>query len=481
MILRPLFVASLWVTTAISVLPATALAQEALSKNTVQTRPHDFVALSKRLSPAVVNISTAQTIEIDTGNRAFPKGSPLEKFNDFFGDSGDQNRIARSLGSGFVIDKSGYIVTNNHVIEGADEIEVAFPNGSTYEAKLIGRDPSTDIALLKIEAGKDIPFVSFAGTDSARVGEWVIAIGNPLGYSSSVAAGIVSARHRQMSMTNYDDFIQTDVAINKGNSGGPLFNMDGDVVGVNTAIVSPTGYSVGLSFSIPADLASSVVDQLREYGETRRGFLGVRVQKVNKSIAKSYKLKEPYGALVRSVNEDSPAEKAGLKRGDLITALGGVKLENSGKLARIIAEAEIDAPLKVDFIRRKKRKSLDVVIERLEEKVAKQGGDKAKDDNKAVTGRVMGITVEEISEKLRARMRLDDEVKGVRITKVSLKSIAQGKLRKGDIIMEVAQEQVEDTEDFTKKMKAAAESEDAILILVNRGGGPRFYSLEPEA
>ncbi len=479
MILRPFLTALAISGFALS--PAAALAQQAPSKNTVQTRPHDFVALSKRLSPAVVNISTAQTIEINKGNKAFPKGSPLEKFNDFFGDGGDENRIARSLGSGFVIDKSGYIVTNNHVIEGADEIEVAFPNGSTYEAKLIGRDPSTDIALLKIEAGEDIPFVSFAGEDSAKVGEWVIAIGNPLGYSSSVAAGIVSARHRQMSMTNYDDFIQTDVAINKGNSGGPLFDMDGNVVGVNTAIVSPTGYSVGLSFSIPADLASSVVDQLREYGETRRGFLGVRVQKVNKSIAKAYKLKEPYGALIRSVNADSPAEKAGLKRGDLITALGGVKLENSGRLARIIAEAEIDAPLKVDFIRRKKRKSLDVVIERLEEKVEKQGGDKPKTDDKAVTGSVMGITVEEISDKLRARMRLDDEVKGVRITKVSLKSIAQGKLRKGDIIMEVAQEQVEGTEDFSKKMNAAAKSEEAILILVNRGGVPVFYSLEPEA
>ena len=260
MILRPLF-------TAFAFSVFTVLATPSLSS--AQERPRDFVELSERLSPAVVNISTAQTIEIDNGNRAFPKGSPLEKFNDFFGDGGDKNRIARSLGSGFVIDKSGYIVTNNHVIEGADEIEVAFPNGTTFEAKLVGRDPSTDIALLKIEAGEDIPFVNFAGADSAKVGEWVIAIGNPLGYSSSVAAGIVSARHRQMSMTNYDDFIQTDVAINKGNSGGPLFNMDGDVVGVNTAIVSPTGYSVGLSFSIPADLASSVVDQLRAFGETR--------------------------------------------------------------------------------------------------------------------------------------------------------------------------------------------------------------------
>jgi len=472
MILRMFFAISLL---AMATLPMAGFTQDRLTD-----RPRDFVELSKRLSPAVVNISTAQTIEI-TANRAFPKGSPLEKFNDFFGDGGDQNRIARSLGSGFVIDKAGYIVTNNHVIEGADEIEVAFPNGDSYEATLIGRDPSTDIALLKIEAGRDIPFVSFADANSAKVGEWVIAIGNPLGYSSSVAVGIVSARHRQMSMTNYDDFIQTDVAINKGNSGGPLFNMDGDVVGVNTAIVSPTGYSVGLSFSIPSDLASSVVDQLREYGETRRGFLGVRVQPVTKAIAKSYKLKIAHGALIRSVNEGSPAEKAGLKRGDLITALGGVKLEKSGKLARIIAEAKIDAPLKIDYIRRKKRKTVEVMIERLEEKVEKQGGKKSSDDDASATVSAMGITVEELTEKARSRMGLDDDIRGVRVTKISFRSRAQGKLRKGDIIMEVAQEQVENPADFIEKMKTAQENEDAILLLINRNGSPVFYSLEPDA
>ncbi len=472
MILRAIFSMSLL---AVFALPVTGLSQDRMAD-----RPRDFVELSERLSPAVVNISTAQTIEI-SANRAFPKGSPLEKFNDFFGDGGDQNRIARSLGSGFVINKDGYIVTNNHVIEGADEIEVAFPNGDTYDAKLVGRDPSTDIALLKIEAGKDIPFVDFAGRDSAKVGEWVLAIGNPLGYSSSVAVGIVSARHRQMSMTNYDDFIQTDVAINKGNSGGPLFNMDGDVIGVNTAIVSPTGFSVGLSFSIPADLASSVVDQLREFGETRRGFLGVRVQPVTKAIAKSYKLKEPHGALVRFVTDDSPADKAGLKRGDLITALGGVRLENSGKLARIIAEAKIDASLKIDYIRRKKRKTVEVMIERLEEKVEKQGDRKSSDNLASTTGSAMGITVEDLTEKMRSRMGLDDDVTGVRVTKIGLKSLAQGKLHKGDIIMEVAQEQVDDTADFIAKMKSAEENEDAILLLINRSGGPVFYSLEPEA
>ncbi len=436
--------------------------------------PQDFVSLVERLGPAVVNISTAQTIEIDAKSQ-FKKGSPLEKFNDFFG-GGEANRIARALGSGFVIDKDGYIVTNNHVIEGADEIEVAFPNGESYEAKLIGRDSATDLALLKIKAGKELPFVSFAGPDSAKVGEWVIAIGNPLGYSSSVAAGIVSARHRQMSMTSYDDFIQTDVAINKGNSGGPLFNMRGEVVGVNTAIVSPTGFSVGLSFSIPSDLAASVVRQLRENGEVRRGFLGVHVQKVSPGIAKSYKLDKPYGALIRTVTKDSPAGKAGLKRGDLITALGGQPLKNAAQLARIIAEAKIDAPLEVEFIRKKKKKKVTVTIERL--KTDKKDKEKNKSQNPLATGnRVMGISVEPIDDKLRAKLRLEEDVQGVRVADVNVRSPASGKLRKGDILIEINQEPIEGMADFMDKMRAAQKTGDPILVLLLRGGSPVFYSL----
>lgn len=443
------------------------------------TTPIGFAELSKKLSPAVVNISTAQNIEIKA--QKYAKGSPLERFNDFF-NGGAENRIARSLGSGFVISKTGFIVTNNHVIEGADSIEVAFPNGDTYDATLIGRDPSTDIAVLKIDAGKDIPFVNFAAADSAEVGDWVIAIGNPLGYSSSVAAGIVSARNRNISMTNYDDFIQTDVAINKGNSGGPLFNMDGDVVGVNTAIVSPTGFSVGLSFSIPSDLAQSVVEQLREYGETRRGFLGVRVQPVTKDMAAAYKLKDTYGALVRSVTEDGPAAKAGLQRGDLITSLGGKRLENSTKLARIVAEAEIDAPLKVEFVRKarftKQRKSVDVIVERLEEKVKKIDLTKPEEKNVTVSGNAQGITVEEVSDKLHSRYGLEDDEVGVLITKVDVNSNASGKLRKGDVILEVAQEGVEGPEDFATKMKKAAEESEQIVLLVLRKGVPQFYSVK---
>ena len=467
---------SLFLALALSVSSAAFVTHSAVAHET----PDGFVELTKKLAPAVVNISTAQTIEIKA--QKFEKGSPLERFNDIFG-GGDENRVARSLGSGFVIDKSGYIVTNNHVIEGADSIEVAFPNGESFDAVLIGRDPSTDIALLKIDAGKDMPFVSFADDASVEVGEWVIAIGNPLGYSSSVAAGIVSANHRQMSMTNYDDFIQTDVAINKGNSGGPLFDMDGNVIGVNTAIVSPTGYSVGLSFSVPAGLASSVVDQLKEYGETRRGFLGVRVQEVTKGMAKAYKLKEAHGALITAVTKESPAYKAGLKQGDLITSLGGVKLTDSGKLARLIAEAEIDANLKVDYVRKKskKHKTVNVMIERLKEKVKKPDAGKSGTKNVSVSGNAQGITVEEMTEKMRARYRLDDDVIGVRVTKVSVKSDSSGKLRKGDIILEVAQEPIESPEDFTKKMKAAAEQDEPIILLISRGGVPRFYSVEPSS
>ncbi|NNC36837.1 MAG: Do family serine endopeptidase [Acidimicrobiales bacterium] len=475
MIVRNLVLASTFLLSASALPPVLAVAHEA---------PSGFVELAERLGPAVVNISTAQNVEISEDLPAFPKGSPLERFNDFFG-GGDQNRISKSLGSGFVIDKDGFIVTNNHVIEGADSIEVAFPNGDSYEAELIGRDPSTDIAVLKIDAGKDMPYVNFAGADSAKVGEWVIAIGNPLGYSSSVAAGIVSARNRNISMGKYDDFIQTDVAINKGNSGGPLFNMEGDVVGVNTAIVSPTGFSVGLSFSIPADLAASVVDQLREYGETRRGFLGVSVQEVDRDKAKVFGLKQPYGALINSVTKDGPAEKAGLKRGDLITAIAGKKLEKSDKLFRIIAEAKIDAPLKIEYVRKSRFRSVtrtaNVIIEQLEEKVRKNTKNGSKADEGLIVSKAQGIHVEALTQKLRSKYRLDDDVTGVRITSLDRNSAAAGKLRKGDIILEVAQESVENPEQFAEKMKAATESDVPIIILVLRNGVPYFYTINATA
>jgi len=443
--------------------------------------PDGFTELAKRLSPSVVNISTAQTIEIDTSEALpFAEGSPLERFNDFFGGRNDRDgRVSKSLGSGFMIDREGHIVTNNHVIEGADLIEVSFPNGDTYEAELVGRDPATDIAVLKIDANADIPSVPWGNSDTAEVGEWVIAIGNPFGYSGSVAAGIISARNRDITSGNYDDFIQTDVAINKGNSGGPLFNMDGEVIGVNTAILSPTGGSVGISFSVPAELARSIAAQLIEHGETRRGYLGVRPQRVDNALARSYGLKTAQGALVKSVVADSPADKGGLQLGDLIVSLGGKPLESSRLLSRRIAEAKIDAPLEIEIIRKKKRKTLTVTIERLKEQVT----DEEKIRREVASGNaersVAGISVEALSEDVRDRYRIGDETKGVRVVKVGKRASASGKILKGDIIEEVGFERISTPAEFEDVMKAAAGLDEPVTLLINRNGNYIFYALNP--
>jgi len=441
--------------------------------------PDGFSELAERLSPAVVNISTAQTIDITEDIPAFPEGSPLERFNDFFGggQGGQGGSVSKSLGSGFVIDPEGYIVTNNHVIEDADIIEVTFPNGTSYTATLLGRDPSTDIALLKIESKDPFPAVKFADADAGKVGEWVMAIGNPFGYSGSVAAGIISARNRNISHGSYDDFIQTDVAINKGNSGGPLFNMAGDVVGVNTAILSPTGYSVGISFSVPADLAQSVVTQLREFGETRRGRLGVSVNPLTDALAKNLKLKSSKGVIVTRVQADSPASKAGLKRNDVIIKVGTEDLTSQRRLFRIIAEAPIGQPLKFTYIRKGKTRSTNAVIERLKEKVTKEEQAK-RDAETANADRVaMGISVEALTEAVRRKYRIKSEVKGVRVVMVNARSEAAGKLARGDIIEEINFEPIENPEAFERTIMDAKDAGSTITILVNQRGNYKFYAL----
>jgi len=443
--------------------------------------PDGFTELAKRLSPSVVNISTAQTIEVDTSEaKPFDEGSPLERFNDFFGGRNDRDgRVSKSLGSGFLIDDDGHIVTNNHVIEDADLIEVSFPNGDTYEASLVGRDPATDIAVLKIETGADIPAVPWGNSDTAEVGEWVIAIGNPFGYSGSVAAGIISARNRNISSGNYDDFIQTDVAINRGNSGGPLFNMEGEVIGVNTAILSPTGGSVGISFSVPSELAQSIAEQLIEFGETRRGYLGVRPQEVSNDNARSYGLKKAQGAIVKSVVADSPADKGGLERGDLILSIDGRDLEASRLLSRRIAEAEIGKTIEIEIIRRRKRKTLEVTIERLKEQVT----DEEKIRREVAEGNaersVAGISVEALSKDVRERNRVDDDVKGVRVVKVGKFAAASGKILKGDIIEEVGFERISTPAEFEEAMQKAAELDEPVALVINRGGNYIFFALNP--
>jgi len=441
--------------------------------------PDGFTELTKRLSPSVVNISTAQTIQIDTDNvPAFPEGSPLERFNDFFGRGNDRDgRVSKSLGSGFVIDAIGHVVTNNHVIEDADVIEVTFPSGDSYEAELIGRDPATDIAVLKIDTGNDLPFVSFGNSDTAEVGEWVIAIGNPFGYSGSVAAGIISARNRDISHGSYDDFIQTDVAINQGNSGGPLFDMNGDVIGVNTAILSPTGYSVGISFSVPSELAETVVNQLIEFGETRRGYLGVRPQEVSPTLARSYGLDNTYGALVTSIVKDSPAEKAGLEKGDLITAVAGERLENSRLLSRRIAEAEIGEALEISYIRKRRTRTASVTVERLEEQVTKEEKERRAEEENNAERSVNGIYVESLSDETRAKYRIDDRIEGVRVAKVDRYAEASGKILVGDIIEEVGFEPVDSPKAFEEAIEAGKEFEAPVTFLINRGGTYIFYAL----
>ena len=440
--------------------------------------PENFTALTKRLSPSVVNISTAQTVEISEDDTpAFEEGSPLERFNDFFGRRGRDGRVSKALGSGFLIDTDGHIVTNNHVIEGADLIEVSFPNGDTYEAELIGRDPATDIAVLRIEADDDIPFVTFGDSDSAEVGEWVIAIGNPFGYAGSVAAGIISARNRNISMGSYDDFIQTDVAINQGNSGGPLFNMDGEVIGVNTAILSPSGGSVGISFSIPADLAQSITEQLIEYGETRRGSMGIRVQPVSNDLARAYGLDEAKGAVIRAVIADSPADKGGLQRGDLILRVGERDIDDTRVLFRAVAEAPIDEAVEIAFIRKRKRMTRTVTIERLEEAVTDEENLRREVEAGNAERTVGGLSVEALTDDVRRSKRIDPTVQGVRVVKVGKRSRASGKILTGDIIEEVAFEPVKTPAEFEAAMTEALESGEPVQLLINRGGDYIFYAL----
>lgn len=440
--------------------------------------PDGFTELTKQLSPAVVNISTAQNIEVSDEVPYYPEGSPLEGFNDFFNQDNNSGRVSKSLGSGFVIDPAGYIVTNNHVIEGADVIEVIFPNSETYEAELLGRDPSTDIALLKITRSEPFPHVDFGDSNGIEVGEWVMAIGNPFGYGGSVSAGIVSARNRSINMGNYDDFIQTDVAINKGNSGGPLFNMEGEVVGVNTAIISPTGGSVGISFSIPSDLANSVVKQLRTHGETRRASIGIRVQEVDRTLAKSLDLDEPKGAIVTNVVDDKPADKGGLKVGDLILKVGGVDVPSNRALFRIIAETEIGESVSITVQRKGAEKVLSVIPERLKEKVTAENLKGDKPDPEMANMDVIGISIEALSDEVRRTHRVKSETKGVRVLSVSSMSPVAGKLQEGDIVEQVNFEDVTSPKEFEDAVNSAMESDQTVTLLVNRRGNYVFYSFE---
>lgn len=442
--------------------------------------PESFADLADQISPSVVNITTSALIAAPTdGMPMVPEGSPFEDFfDDFNTPNGRGPQRSEALGSGFVISEDGYIVTNNHVIEGADEIMIEFFSGKKLPAKLVGTDPKTDIAVLKVEATEPLPFVTFGNSDLMRVGDWVMAMGNPLGQGFSVSAGIVSARGRELNPGAYDDYLQTDAAINRGNSGGPLFNMDGQVIGVNTAILSPNGGSIGIGFSMASNVVSKVVDQLKEFGETRRGWLGVRIQDMTQEIAESMGLADAAGALVTDV-PDGPAKEAGITAGDVITRFDGQPVNDAGDLTRRVADAPIGEAVPVIVLRDGRTETLQVTLGRREDAEATTMPASAPAPEAPREMETLGLTLAPLDDDMRSRLGLDASVDGLMITAVDPASEAYTKgLREGDLITEAGQQRVvrlQDLEDMIAEANAAGRK--SLLLLIRRGGDPRFVAL----
>ncbi len=454
-----------------------------------RTAPDSFADLADRLLPSVVNISSTQVVEGRQGQIApqLPPGSPLEDlFRDFFNqqqNQGQQPRRATSLGSGFIVSKDGYVVTNNHVIEDASEINVVLQDDTSLTAKVIGRDRRTDIAVLKVEPG-DIKLTpaKFGDVKKLRVGDWVVAIGNPFGLGGTVTAGIVSARGRDIQSGPYDDYIQTDASINRGNSGGPLFNLQGEVVGVNTAIFSPSGGSVGIGFAVPASTAEPIIKQLIKRGAVQRGWLGVQIQRVTPEIAESLGLESDMGALVSRVLPDGPAEKAELKQGDVILAFNNRAVETMRQLPRIVAETEVGATVPVEVWRDTKKVTLKVNIAELEDDAAQVAARNPNSGGKSAKPQELdelGLTLSGITDNLKKRFELKEDAKGVVVTEVKgAGPSAEKGLRPGDLIVEVSQEEVADPGDVARKVKEAAEAgRKSVLLLVEGQQGLRFVAI----
>ena len=443
-------------------------------------RPESFADQVERLSPAVVNISTT-TIVNGGPNMDMPQvppGSPFEDFFKNFGDN-DRKRRASSLGSGFIIDDAGIVVTNFHVIENAEEITVTLADETVFTAEVLGQDQKTDIAVLKIDPGDTkLTAVPFGDSDSLRVGDWVLAIGNPFGLGGTVTAGIVSARGRDIGNGPYDDFIQTDASINRGNSGGPLFNVEGEVIGINTAIFSQTGGSVGIGFAISSNLAKRVTTQLAEYGTTRRGWLGVFIQEVTPDIAESLGLDEAMGALVSTVNESSPAEAAGLEPGDVIVRFDGKSIEKMRDLPRIVAETEIGATVDVDLIRNGSSMTVQVTLGELE-KAELVGIVGEESQGEVESFEKLGFSVDNLDAELAADLGLDTDMRGVVVTEVADGGPAAAKgLQPGDVIKRFGQRRVENAADLAKSVAETLESGRAgVLLLVESEGRERFIQI----
>ncbi|MBS0640016.1 MAG: DegQ family serine endoprotease [Proteobacteria bacterium] len=460
--------------------------------------PDSFADLAQRLLPAVVNISSSQTVTAKNSPGGpdmpvFPPGSPFEQFfKDFLnrqrpGQRGGDNdqpkpeRRAQSLGSGFIVDASGLVVTNNHVIEGADEISVILQDNTTLKAKVVGRDESGDIALLKVDSDKPLPTVDFGDSAGMRVGDWVLAIGNPFGLGGSVTAGIVSARGRDIHQGQYDDFIQTDAAINRGNSGGPLFNMDGQVIGINTAIFSPSGGSIGIGFAIPSNMAKNIVAQIKEFGRPRRGWLGVKIQQVTPDIADSLGLKSANGAMVAGVTDGGPADKAKLRNGDVILKFDGKDIKEMHNLPRVVADTAVGKDVPLTVWRDGKEVTLQATLaERpTDQQLASVDAGKQPDKAKPTDIAGIGLKVAPLSQDLKDKYQLRNDQKGVVITDVAPNSAAAEKgLKPGDVIMEVQQGEVASPADVQKQVDAARGADRKfVLMLIQREGGVQYVPL----
>ncbi len=458
----------------------------AVSPAVARGAPDSFSELANRLLPTVVNIATTQTLKPGDPEAALPDlppDSPLQElFKDYLNRNRNVPRHVTALGSGFVIDPSGLIVTNNHVIDDAEDITVTLNDGTSLPAKLVGRDPKTDLALVKVSPPKPLAAAHFGDSDRAHVGDWVIAIGNPFGLGSTVTAGIVSARNRDIASGPYDDFIQTDAPINRGNSGGPLFDMDGNIVGVNSAIFSPSGGSVGIGFSIPSNMAREVIDQLRQYGAARRGWLGVRIQQVTSDIAEGLGLPGTQGALVADVTAGGPAAKAGIENGDLILSFDGRSVADSRALPRIVADTAIGKTVNMDLLRKGKKETVRVMVAKLDDsdtvlpvKVSKVVPP-PKPNSKLSQ---LGLTLGQLDGDTRTKFHVPSDVQGAVVTDVDPNSPAGEKnFRPGDVIVEVQSQAVHSPDDVARHLEADSHAGRKIeLLLVSRDGVATYVAL----
>ncbi len=465
--------------------------------------PESVADLAESLLDAVVNISTSQNVKSDDNAPVpqVPEGSPFQDFFDEFfkgegGDGSNQPQTVNSLGSGFVIDPKGFIATNNHVIEGADDIEVNFANGSKLKAKLVGTDPKTDLALLKVEPKAPLKAVPFGDSRTMRIGDWVMAIGNPFGLGGSVTVGIISARGRNINAGPYDNFIQTDAAINRGNSGGPLFNMKGEVIGINTAIISPSGGSIGIGFSVPTELAQNIFLQLRDFGETRRGWLGVRIQPVTDDIAESLGMSASKGALVAGVIKGGPVDNGSIRTGDVITRFDGKDVREMRDLPRVVAESPVGKAVDVVLLRDGKEMTVKVTLGRLEDGEKQAEDEAAGDEEMTEEGdlapeageqgepkaaeTILGMGISDLDEEARKTFSIVDGVKGAVITEVAPDSAAAERgIVPGDVIVEIGQEAVASADEVKTRI-AKLKSEDrrnVLMMVANHSGALRYITV----